>query len=90
MPSVRSDALADANMAGRQAFPPLPLRIHGRMSRRNVDTLQPLHAADETGSEHGASLPPRVFVRVPTVCQEPFVSVAAVMVAATGDDSDLN
>lgn len=90
MPLVHSDALADANMAGRQAFPPRRLRIRDRMSRRSVGTLQPLHAADETGSGHGASLPPRVLARVRPECQEPFVCVTAVMGAATGDDSDLN
>ena len=47
----------------------------------NADTAPPLHAADETGSEHGASASRRVCRRTRVKCQEPFVCVASPMEA---------
>jgi len=88
MPLVLPDAPTDADTAGRPAFPPHPLRIRGRTFRRSVGTLPLLRAADETNSEHGASLSRRASGRVRLVCQEPFVSVAAAM-EAVADASDL-
>src|SRR4029077_12093864 len=88
MPSVRADALTDANTVGRRAFPPRPLRIRGRTFLRSVGTLPPLPAADETCSEHGASSSRRVCGGGRLVCQEPFVGVAAAMEAGA-DASDL-
>jgi hypothetical protein len=88
MPSVRTDALTDANTVGRPAFPPRPLRIRGRTFLRSVGTLPPLPAADETSSEHGASSSRRICGGVRLVSQEPFVGVAAAM-EAVADASDL-
>jgi hypothetical protein len=81
MPSVRADALTGANTVGRRAFPPRPLRIRGKRFLRSVGTLPPLPAADETSSEHGASLSRMVCGGVRLVSQEPFVGVAAAMEA---------
>jgi len=77
--SVRADAPSDADKAGRRAFPPHPLRILGRKFLRNAGTAQPLHAAGETGSAHGASLSRGVYRRARLACQEPFVCVASAM-----------
>jgi hypothetical protein len=88
MPSLRADALTDANTVGRRAFPPRPLRIRGRRFLRSVGTLLPLPAADETSSEHGASLSRRPSGRIRLFFQEPFVSVAAAM-EAVADASDV-
>lgn len=88
MPSVRVDALTDADTVDRRAFPPRPLRIRGRRFPRSVGTLPPLPAADETGSEHGASSSRRVYGAGRLFSQEPFVGVAAAM-EAVADASDL-
>ena len=88
MPSVRADALTDANTVGRRAFPPRPLRIRGRRFLRSVGTLPLLPAADETSSEHGASSSRRVCGGRRLVSQEPFVGVTAAM-EAVADASDL-
>jgi hypothetical protein len=66
----------DANKVGTPAFPPRQSRILGRKFRRSVDTLPPLHAADGTSSEHGASLSPGVSGTWSLLFQEPFVCVA--------------
>jgi len=88
MPSVRADALTDADTVGKPAFPRRPLRIRGRTFLRSVGTLPPLPAADETSSEHGASLSRRACGGVRLVSQEPCVGVAAAM-EAVADASDL-
>ncbi len=88
MPSVRADALTDANTVGRPAFPRRPLRIRGRTFLRSVGTLPPLPAADETSSEHGASLSRRPSGGIRLFFQEPFVCVAAA-IEAVADASDL-
>lgn len=58
--SVRVDEPSGEDKAGRRAFPLRPLRILGRKFLRNGGTVRPLHAEDETGSEHGANPPRRV------------------------------
>jgi hypothetical protein len=88
-PAVRADAPSGADKAGRRAFPPHPLRILGRKFLRNADTAPPLHAADETGSEHGASPPRRVCRRARLACQEPFVWVASAMETVPDGASEL-
>jgi len=52
---VRPDALAGANRADKRAGLLRPLRIPGKMFRRNVDIALPLHAGGVTGTEHGAN-----------------------------------
>jgi len=86
--SVRADATSGADKAGKRVFPLRPLRILGRKFLRNGGTAPPLHAEDETGSEHGASPSRRVCGKVQLVCQEPFVCVAAAT-EAIADASDL-
>src|SRR5438876_2684718 len=85
-------ALADVpscvDKAGRRAFPPHRLRILGRKFLRNEGTGPPLHAADETGSERGASPPWRVCRRARLAYQEPFVSVVSAMVTVPDGDSE--
>jgi len=88
MPSVRTDALTDADTAGKPAFPPHPLRIRGRTFRRSVGTLPPLPAGDETSSERGVTPKQRVCRRVQLGSQEPFVCIAGVT-EAVADASDL-
>ena len=51
---ARADAPSGADTADRPACLLRRLRIHGRMFLRNADSALPLHAADETSSEHGA------------------------------------
>src|SRR5439155_19273418 len=55
---------------------------------RNEGTGPPLHAADETGSERGASPPWRVCRRARLAYQEPFVSVVSAMVTVPDGDSE--
>src|SRR5262249_39064517 len=77
----QAGAPSGADKAGRRAFPHRPSRILGRMFPCNADITPPLHAADETGSEHGASPSRRVCLRMRLACQEPFVSVASAIKA---------
>jgi hypothetical protein len=82
MASPQADAPTGEDKADRRAFPPRPLRILGSKFHRNVGTGPPLHAAGETGSEHGASQSRRVCRRARLAYQEPFVCVASAMDAA--------
>ena len=87
--SVWADAPSGADKVGRRAFPPHPLHILGRKFLRNADNAPPPHAADETGSEHGATPPRRVCRRARLEYQEPFVWVTSAMEAVMDGASGL-
>jgi hypothetical protein len=76
MPSEPPDAPSAANTAGTPAFPRRLLRIPGRTFHRSADILPPLHAADETSSEHGATATRGPFGSIRLARQEAFVCVA--------------
>jgi len=85
---VRADAPSGADTVDRRVCPLRLLRIHGRMFLRKLDTAMPLHAADETSSEHGANSSPRLCRMVRLACQKPFVTEPSAMEEAADAASE--
>ena len=76
---VRADPPSGADTVDRLVCRLRPLRIHGRMFLRRLDTAMPLHVAGETSSEHGANSSPRLCRMVRLACQKPFVTEPSAM-----------